>query len=67
MQAVKGLSMEKWLCWGAMGASGFFLLLFLQTRNCDWIGQLMSPFQKGSRLLLRHSQPSGQRKLGDVI
>jgi hypothetical protein len=29
MQAVKGLSMEKWLCWGAMGASGFFLLLFL--------------------------------------
>ncbi len=29
MQAVKGLSMEKWLCWGAMGASGFFLLLFV--------------------------------------
>jgi hypothetical protein len=29
MQAVKGLSMEKWLCWAAMGASGFFLLLFL--------------------------------------
>ena len=29
MQAVKGLSMEKWLCWGSMGASGFFLLLFL--------------------------------------
>jgi hypothetical protein len=29
MQAVKGLSMEKWLCWGAMGASGFLLLLFV--------------------------------------
>ena len=29
MQAVKGLSMEKWLCWGAMGASGLLLLLFL--------------------------------------
>ena len=29
MQAVKGLSMEKWLCWGAMGGSGFLLLLFL--------------------------------------
>jgi hypothetical protein len=29
MQAVKGLSMEKWMCWGAMGVSGFLLLLFL--------------------------------------
>jgi hypothetical protein len=29
MQAVKGLSMEKWLCWGSMGVSGFLLLLFL--------------------------------------
>ena len=29
MWAVKGLSMEKWLCWGAMGVSGFLLLLFL--------------------------------------
>jgi hypothetical protein len=29
MSAVKGLSMEKWLCWGAMGASGFMLFLFV--------------------------------------
>jgi hypothetical protein len=26
---VKGLSMEKWLCWGSMGVSGVLLLLFL--------------------------------------
>ena len=29
MQAVKGISMEKWLCWGSMGVSGLLLLLFL--------------------------------------
>lgn len=29
MWGVKGLSMEKWLCWGSMGVSGFLLLLFL--------------------------------------
>jgi hypothetical protein len=29
MWSVKGLSMEKWLCWGSMGVSGFILLLFL--------------------------------------
>jgi hypothetical protein len=29
MQAVKGLSMEKWLCWATMGVSGLLLLLFL--------------------------------------
>jgi hypothetical protein len=29
MWSVKGLSMEKWLCWSAMGISGFLLLLFL--------------------------------------
>jgi hypothetical protein len=29
MQAVKGLDMEKWLCWGSMGAAGLLLLLFL--------------------------------------
>jgi hypothetical protein len=28
MWSVKGLSMEKWLCWGSMGVSGFLLLLF---------------------------------------
>jgi hypothetical protein len=25
----KGLSMEKWLCWGTLGLSGLLLLLFL--------------------------------------
>jgi hypothetical protein len=29
MQAVKGLSMEKWLCWGSIGVAGLLLLLFL--------------------------------------
>jgi hypothetical protein len=29
MQAVKGPSMEKWLCWGSMGVAGLLLLLFL--------------------------------------
>lgn len=29
MQAVKGLAMEKWLCWGSLGVAGVVLLLFL--------------------------------------
>ncbi len=29
MQALKGLSMEKWLCWASLGISGFLLFLFL--------------------------------------
>ena len=29
MQAVKGLFMEKWLCWASMGVAGLLLLLFL--------------------------------------
>jgi hypothetical protein len=29
MSAVKGLSMEKWLCWISMGVSGLLLVLFL--------------------------------------
>jgi hypothetical protein len=29
MWSLKGLSMEKWLCWGSMGISGFILLLFV--------------------------------------
>jgi hypothetical protein len=29
LQLVKGLSMEKWLCWGSMGVAGLLLLLFL--------------------------------------
>jgi hypothetical protein len=28
METVKGLSMEKWLCWGSMGVAGVLLLLF---------------------------------------
>lgn len=29
MQVLKGLSMEKYLCWGAMGVAGVVGLLFL--------------------------------------
>jgi len=29
MQAVKGWSMEKWLCWVSMGVAGLLVLLFL--------------------------------------
>ncbi len=29
MRALKGLSMEKWMCWGAMGVAGLLALLFL--------------------------------------
>ncbi len=29
MQAVKGMSMEKSLCWGSLGVAGLMLLLFL--------------------------------------
>jgi hypothetical protein len=29
LQAVKGLAMEKWLCWGSMGVAGLMLLLFV--------------------------------------
>ena len=27
--AVKGLEMEKWLCWASLGVAGLMLLLFL--------------------------------------
>ena len=29
MWAVKGLSMEKWLCWASMGVAGLLLIIFL--------------------------------------
>ena len=29
MMALKGLAMEKWFCWAAMGVGGLVLLLFL--------------------------------------
>ena len=29
MQAVKGLSMEKWLCWGSLGVASLMLLFFV--------------------------------------
>jgi hypothetical protein len=29
MQAARGLSMEKWLCWGSAGVAGLMLLLFV--------------------------------------
>jgi hypothetical protein len=44
MQAVKGLSMEKWLCWGSMGVSGFLLLLFLLDIVSSFPFGRLSPF-----------------------
>jgi hypothetical protein len=29
MQAVKGISMDKWMCWSSMGVAGLLVLLFL--------------------------------------
>jgi len=29
LKALKGSSMEKWLCWGSLGVAGLLLLLFL--------------------------------------
>ena len=29
MQAVKGVPMEKWMCWASMGVAGLLVLLFL--------------------------------------
>jgi hypothetical protein len=29
MLALKGLSMEKWMCWGAIGVAGLLALLFI--------------------------------------
>jgi threonine/homoserine/homoserine lactone efflux protein len=33
--AVKGLSMEKWFCWAAMGTAGIVLLLFTLDLTLD--------------------------------
>jgi hypothetical protein len=41
MQAARGLSMEKWLCWGSLGVAGLLLLLFIP----DLIFNM--PFGKG--------------------
>jgi hypothetical protein len=44
MQVVKGFSMEKWLCWGAIGVAGVMGLLFLLD---FFVGQKMGfPFGK---------------------
>jgi hypothetical protein len=29
LQALKGLFMEKWLCWGSIGVAGLLFLMFL--------------------------------------
>jgi hypothetical protein len=39
---LKGLSMEKWFCWGAMGSAGVVLLLFVLDVIVDWPFQLRS-------------------------
>jgi hypothetical protein len=36
MQAVKGLAMEKWLCWGALGVTGLILLFFILDMPLGW-------------------------------
>jgi hypothetical protein len=40
MMALKGLSMEKWFCWGAMGSGGLLLLVFVLDVILDWPFQL---------------------------
>jgi hypothetical protein len=40
MLALKGLFMEKWMCWGSMGVAGLLLLLFV----LDMIPGLNIPF-----------------------
>jgi hypothetical protein len=44
MQAVKGLSMDKWLCWSAMGVSGLFALLFVLDLLFAWLDVPFQPF-----------------------
>jgi hypothetical protein len=36
MQAVKGLSMEKWLCWASLGVAGLMLFLFVLDLALEW-------------------------------
>ncbi len=43
MLAVKGLSMEKWLCWGSLGVAGLLLLLFLLDLFTSFPFQGISP------------------------
>ena len=43
MQAVKGLSMEKRMCWAAMGVAGFLLLLFVLDLVLDFPFRGISP------------------------
>lgn len=45
MQAVKGISMEKWLCWTSMGVAGLLLLLFV----LDFVTGI--PFSQVSKLV----------------
>ncbi len=44
MLAVKGLSMEKWLCWGSLGVAGLLLVLFLLDLILDIAGLGWRPF-----------------------
>jgi hypothetical protein len=43
MLAVKGSSMEKWLCWGSLGVAGLLLLLFLLDLFTQFPFQRISP------------------------
>jgi len=35
-RAARGLSMEKWMCWGALGAAGLMALLFVLDIAIGW-------------------------------
>jgi hypothetical protein len=46
MLTAKGLSMDRWFCWGSLGVSGVLLLLFL----LDIV--LLFPFGGGATLFM---------------
>lgn len=44
LQAVKGNSMEKWLCWVSLGIAGLLLFLFLLDFILYMVGSSFMPF-----------------------
>ena len=68
MQAVKGISMEKWLCWVSMGIAGLLLLLFLldlflnsNRRPCDQLVRLLVEQQHRARVAVEHFSHAHQQ------
>jgi hypothetical protein len=56
---LKGLSMEKWMCWSALGASGVVLLLFLV--------DLIMGFASSTGMGLLGMPPGGVAKAVDIF